>query len=143
MNRIETRHDKTASGYITESARYKAQRCEGCPLHGSCFKARGNRIIEVNHRLNQYKRQARERLFSEEGIKHRARLCIDRTGSCFRTNEIPHGIQKVPACGRRQDDNGLCLLCHSFLISKRCVRNRERQKRSSLHLLNLYLLGYL
>ena len=38
-----------------------------CPLRGSCFKARGNRIIEVNHRLNQYKRQARERLLSEEG----------------------------------------------------------------------------
>ncbi|MFR8355859.1 MAG: transposase [Parabacteroides sp.] len=69
-NRIGTRRDKTASGYITESARYKAQRCEGCPLRGSCFKARGNRIIEVNHRLNQYKRQARERLLS--GRRHQA-----------------------------------------------------------------------
>ena len=46
MNRIGTRRDKTASGYITESARYKAQNCEGCPLRGSCFKAQGNRIIE-------------------------------------------------------------------------------------------------
>lgn len=77
MNRIGTKRDKTASGYITESARYKAKRCEGCPLRGSCFKARGNRIIEVNHRLNQYKRQARERLLSEEGIKHRGRRCIE------------------------------------------------------------------
>ena len=77
MNRIGTRRDKTASGYVTESARYKAQRCEGCPLRGSCFKARGKRIIEVNHRLNQYKRQARERLLSEEGIRHRGRRCIE------------------------------------------------------------------
>ena len=77
MNRIGTRRDKTASGYITESARYKAQNCEGCPLRGSCFKAQGNRIIEVNHRLNQYKRQTRERLLSEEGIKHRGRRCIE------------------------------------------------------------------
>ncbi len=77
MNRIGTKRDKTASGYIIESARYKAKRCEGCPLRGSCFKARGNRIIEVNHRLNQYKRQARERLLSEEGIKHRGRRCIE------------------------------------------------------------------
>ena len=77
MNLIGTKRDKTASGYITESARYKAERCEGCPLRGSCFKARGNRIIEVNHRLNQYKRQARERLLSEEGIKHRGRRCIE------------------------------------------------------------------
>ena len=41
MNRIGTKRDKTASGYIIESARYKAKRCEGCPLRGSCFKARG------------------------------------------------------------------------------------------------------
>ncbi|WP_223801989.1 transposase, partial [Lentilactobacillus hilgardii] len=42
MNRIGTKRDKTASGYITESARYKAKRCEGCPLRGSCFKSLGN-----------------------------------------------------------------------------------------------------
>lgn len=77
MNRIGTRRARTASGYITESARYKAQNCQGCPLRGSCFKAPGNRIIEVNHRLNQYKEQARERLNSEEGIKHRGRRCIE------------------------------------------------------------------
>ena len=41
------------------------------------LKLGGNRIIEVNHRLNQYKRQARERLLSEEGIKHRGRRCIE------------------------------------------------------------------
>ena len=34
-------------------------------------------MIEVNHRLNQYKRQAREKLLSEEGIKHRGRRCIE------------------------------------------------------------------
>lgn len=77
MVRIGTKRDKTASGYVTQSARYKAQRCEGCPLRGSCFKARGNRIIEVNHRLNEYKRYARERLTSEEGIKHRGKRCIE------------------------------------------------------------------
>ena len=77
MIRIGTKRDKTASGYVAQSARYKAQRCEGCPLRGSCFKARGNRIIEVNHRLNEYKRHARERLASEEGIKHRGRRCIE------------------------------------------------------------------
>lgn len=79
MNRIGTWREKTASGYITESVqyKYKAQGCEGCPLHGSCFKARGTRIIKVNHRLNQYKQQARERLFSEKGIKYRGRRCIE------------------------------------------------------------------
>lgn len=77
MERIGTARTKTESGYITESARYKAQRYEGCPLRGSCFKAKGDRIIEVNHRLNEYRRKARERLTSEEGVKHRGRRCIE------------------------------------------------------------------
>ena len=77
MNRIGTKQGKTTSGYITQSARYKARNCEGCPLRCRCFKAKGNRIIEVNHRLNEYKRKARERLTSQEGIKHKGRLCIE------------------------------------------------------------------
>ena len=77
MERIGTVRSKTESGYVAESARYKARRCEGCPLRGCCFKAKGDRIIEVNHRLDEYRRKARERLTSEEGIKHRGRRCIE------------------------------------------------------------------
>lgn len=77
MERIGTAKTKTESGYVCESARYKAQRCQGCPLRGSCFKAKGDRVIEVNHRLNEYRRKARERLTAEEGIKHRGRRCIE------------------------------------------------------------------
>ena len=77
MKRIGIKKGETDSGYVTESIRYQAVRCEGCPLRGLCFKAKGNRIIEVNHRLNEYKWQARERLTSEEGIMHRGRRCIE------------------------------------------------------------------
>ncbi len=42
----------------TESARYKAQRCKGYPLRGSCSKVR-------------------ERLVTEEDIRHRKRWCIE------------------------------------------------------------------
>lgn len=77
MKRIGSRRGKTESGYVTESACYRAQRCEGCPLRCLCFKAEGNRIIEVNHRLNAYKKEAKQRLTSEEGIKHRGKRCIE------------------------------------------------------------------
>ena len=77
MNRIGVKRGTTESGYVTESIRYQAVRCERCPLRGLCFKAKGNRIIEVNHRLNEYKRQVRERLTSEEGIMYRGRRCIE------------------------------------------------------------------
>ena len=67
----------TSNGFVTYSVRYQAERCEGCPLRDPCFKARGNRIIEVNHQLQQYKQKARELLTSKEGIKHRGQRCIE------------------------------------------------------------------
>ncbi len=63
VRRIGTSHTKTASGYRSENACYRAQNCKGCPLRCLCYKAKGDRrIIEVNHRLNEYKHKARELL---------------------------------------------------------------------------------
>ena len=38
----EDRHQEceTVSGYVSENARYRAVRCEGCPLRCRCFKAK-------------------------------------------------------------------------------------------------------
>ena len=78
MDRCGTVHGRTAGGYPTETTKYRAARCEGSPLRGQCFKAKaGNRTIEVNHRLREYKRKARERLNSEEGLVHRSRRPIE------------------------------------------------------------------
>lgn len=78
MERIGTKHSKTASGYRSENAQYRAQNCQGCPLRCMCYNSKSDRrVIEVNHRLKQYKRKAAERLTSEEGIKHRGRRCIE------------------------------------------------------------------
>lgn len=81
MNRIETKQDKRTSEYITESARYKAQRCEEYPLRSKYLKVRGNRIIEVNHQLNQYKQRACGRLTHNRQAMYRAK-------GCFWTNNI-------------------------------------------------------
>ena len=78
MERIGVRHGKTDSGYRTESVIYRAWRCEGCHLRWGCYKKRsGNREIEVNHHLREYKRKARERLTSEKGLEHRSKRPIE------------------------------------------------------------------
>ena len=77
MNRIGQKRGKTASGYISVRHRYQARNCNGCPLRSLCFKAAGNRIIERNHRLEKYKRQAFSLLTSDEGLKQRGRRCIE------------------------------------------------------------------
>ena len=78
MIRTGTRFNRTDNGYRTLSAVYQARRCEGCPLRWGCYRKRkGNREIEVNHRLMEYKRRARERLTSEKGLEHRSRRPIE------------------------------------------------------------------
>ncbi len=78
MRRVGTRHDRTESGYVVEIAVYRAQRCQGCPLKAKCYKRKkGNREIEVSHRLIAYKQRARENLTSDKGLEHRSKRPIE------------------------------------------------------------------
>lgn len=64
-------------GNPSEISLYQAKRCEGCPLRGSCHKAKGNRIIEINHNLRRHKNIARENLTSERDLMHRSQRPIE------------------------------------------------------------------
>jgi len=67
----------SANGYESQVSYYQARRCHDCPLRGMCHKSKVNRRLEVNHRLNELKAEARALLTSEEGIKHRSKRPIE------------------------------------------------------------------
>lgn len=73
----ETSTRTTELGYESKVDRYTCEDCSDCPLKKECTKARGNREIEVNHTLNEYKRQVRELLTSERGLYHRSKRPIE------------------------------------------------------------------
>ena len=74
MEKIGERKRKTKSGYLQTSSAYSAQNCQGCPLRGTCFKAKGNRVVERNHALEKHKEKVRKNLLSEIGeIKRKQR----------------------------------------------------------------------
>jgi hypothetical protein len=77
MSYIGKGKKKTSTGFEQTYSRYQAQNCLGCPLRGACHKSKGNRIIEVNHKLIAYKRKAREKLLDEQGIVHRKKRPAD------------------------------------------------------------------
>lgn len=77
MENIGSHKEQSKSGYEQHNSKYQAQNCEGCPVRGICHKQKGNRIVEVNHRLRDLKAQAAERLRSEEGIRKRKKRCHD------------------------------------------------------------------
>jgi hypothetical protein len=67
----------SSNGYEAKVSIYQAQRCEQCPLQGMCHQSKGNRKIEVNHRLNELKSKVRELLTSEEGKVHRSKRPVE------------------------------------------------------------------
>ena len=77
MENVGTSTRTSESGYVSNITLYQTTNCSGCPLKCLCHKTKGNRQIEVNHKLNQYRQEARERLTSEEGLMHRSRRPIE------------------------------------------------------------------
>ncbi len=124
MRRIGNRHVKTASGYVSESARYRAIRCEGCPLRCLCFKAKGDRTIELNHRLRKYKQKAKELLCSEEGLKHRGRRCIEPE-AVFGQIKYNMNYKRFRHFGKDKVFMDFSFLAIAFNIKKLCAKMRK------------------
>lgn len=68
---------KSELGYNYQVSIYQAQNCHGCPLRSCCYKGKGNRRIELNHKLIRYRNQAKERLLSEQGLYYRSKRPIE------------------------------------------------------------------
>ena len=90
MNPCGQRQTKSDSGYVSVITLYRAQRCEGRPLGSLCKKAKGNRTIYVNHKLNAYKKEAFLLLTSEEGMKHRSQRPIEPEAAFGQMKEDMH-----------------------------------------------------
>ena len=128
MTRIGTAHSKTASGYRSENARYRAQNCKGCPPRCMCYKAKGDRrIIEVNHRLNKYKKKARELLTSEDGLKHRGRRCIEPE-AVFGQMKFNMAYRRFRHFGKDKVTMDFAFFAIAFNIKKMCSKIAKQTK---------------
>ncbi|KAA6344174.1 hypothetical protein EZS27_008189 [termite gut metagenome] len=72
MKFIASKETISNNGYVSQVDLYQASHCQGCPLRSQCHKSEMDRIIQINHKLRHYKRKARERLTSRQGLKHRS-----------------------------------------------------------------------
>ena len=142
MNRIGTKRDKTASGYITESARYKAKRCEGCPLRGSCFKAWGNQNYRSQPPIKSIQNGRHgKRLLSEEGIKHRGRRCIEPE-AVFGQMKYNMAYRRFRHVGEDKVTMDFTFFAIAFNIKKMCAK-LIKEGKGSLQLPNICLWDYL
>lgn len=72
-----TSDEKTESGYEIEYRHYRSPSCKGCPLKPTCTKAEGNREVKASLKYMRLKKQARDKLRSEEGYALSVRRMIE------------------------------------------------------------------
>ncbi|MFN2439028.1 MAG: IS1182 family transposase [Chitinophagaceae bacterium] len=115
MHKIGTYEQTTAGGFRQSLTKYSATNCEGCPLRGVCHKAKGNRIIEVNHNLIRHKQIANEKLTSERGIYYRKKRPID-VEPVFASIKHNHGFRRFMLRGKEKVliEAGLVALAHNL-----------------------------
>lgn len=121
MQRVATKFSRTESGYAIRTDCYRAIRCEGCPLRCLCFNAKGNRTIERNHRLSEYKRKARELLCSEEGVRHRGQRCIEPE-AVFGQMKYNMGYKRFRHFGTENVFMDFSFFAIAFNIKKMCKK---------------------
>ena len=78
MENVGSHKKVTVGGYEQTITRYRAKRCEGCPLRGACYKSKEDRReIDINHNLNRLKATVNKLLTSAEGIRYQKQRGID------------------------------------------------------------------
>lgn len=105
----------TELGFESTIDRYVCEDCSDCPLKKECTKAKGNREIEVNHTLNEYKRQVRELLTSERGLYHRSKRPIEPE-AVFGQIKDAHHFRRFRLCSipKVNIEFGLVAMAHNL-----------------------------
>jgi transposase len=122
---------KSESGYVSNNTFYEAKNCTGCQLRCLCHKAKENRRIEVNYKLNEYRRKARELLTSEEGLLHRSRRPIEPEAVFGQTKADKH-YERLRHFGLDKIKMDFAIFAIAFNIgklynkAKNTVKNQEK-----------------
>jgi transposase len=115
MHKIYTKESKTSTGFLQQHSVYQAQNCQGCPMRGQCFNAKGNRRIEINHNLQRLKAKARENLESEKGKEIYAKRCSEPEPVFGNIKQNKHfkrfSLRKLP---KINTEFGLIAVAHNF-----------------------------
>lgn len=115
MDRIREKIRKTTSGYVQNIRQYQAKNCHGCPMRGVCHTGKGNRTVEVNHSLRDYKKQAKEKLNSPQGIHYRKKRPVD-VEPVFAQIKSNHGFRRFMLKGlsKVEIEIGLLSIAHNL-----------------------------
>jgi hypothetical protein len=119
-----THRTKTQNGYTQIVTSYQSTGCTGCELREQCHKSKHDRKIEVNHRLREFKRQAKENLLSEKGLQRRKNRPAD-IEQVFAQIKHNKGFKRFMLRGKEKVsiETGLIAIAHN--LAKKAVQRAQ------------------
>ncbi len=127
MTKTSTGKRISGNGHESQVSYYQAKRCELCPLRGLCHEAKGNRIIQVNHRLNELKRKAKDLLTSEKGLEHRSKRPVE-VEAVFGQLKSNNKFNRFTMRGLEKVELEFLLMAMGHNLRKMVVKKDQRQK---------------
>ncbi len=116
--------------YPNETKVYECESCEGCSEKSNCSKAKGNRTIRINEKLNEMHETVRENLNSPQGIELRKQRSIQVEGA-FGVIKENMKYRRFTRTGHQSVKLELLLVCIGYNLKKfhnKSLRNKSYQQ---------------
>lgn len=132
LTHIGTYTRTTEMGYKSKVDRYECEDCFDCPLKRECTKVKGDRQIEVNHTLNEYKRQVRKLLTSERGLYHRSKRPIEPEAVFGQIKDAHHFRRfRLRSLKKVNVEFGLVAMAHNIRKIAQQIRKSPNKLRNN------------
>ena len=107
----------TKRGFKYETYTYVCEDCSGCPLREKCTKAKENRSLTINPKLDAFRKETRENLKSEVGVvlKKRRGYEIETFWGDLKHNQ---GYRRIRLRGLSKANLELAWLCIGYNLRK-------------------------
>ena len=135
------RTDRTATGYSRQTRIYHCDSCKGCPYKAQCIKGHSKVPLEersknlyVAPQFAQYRREATERITSDEGCLLRMNRSIQAEGS-FGQLKANMNFRRFLCFGKVSVTAEITLLAIAHNIRK--LHRKIQDKRTGTHLFPL------
>lgn len=125
MDNTGTFKKEPAAGHISTITTYQAKRCDGCPLRSMCHNSQAERVIQVNHRLNELREEAKELLMSTKGVEHRKKRCIEPE-AVFGQLKSNNNFNRFTFFGKSKVEMELLLMAIGHNLRKMAMNQLEK-----------------
>lgn len=132
LNYIYDRKRKSDNGYVATTKNYICESCAGCSYRDKCFKGGyDNRKVSLSPTYARQKREAEERISTDEGILFRMNRSIQVEGA-FGVLKQDYAFRRFLMRGKRKTETQFFLLAMAFNVQKLCNRINSGRFNKSL-----------